>query len=185
MADVLWVSILWFFGTFLGVLFTLGSSTIAMYKVLNQLLDRDKHVSIFQLFIKTYVRHLRLSLGISTLFVGNLIGVVLIWQQINTTGFGLGVVLFFVYVYEFILVITYGFGFYTLFTAPSHAIMLRNILIAMHKNLWVNVQLLSPVVLAGMIFFYGHPAFIFLTVPLTVQLQLIILKRNYMHYLTE
>ena len=185
MADVLWVSILWFFGTFLGVMLTLGSSTIAMYKVLNQLLDSNRHVSIFQQFTKTYMRHLRLSLGISIIFIGNLIGLVLIWQQINTTGFGLGVVLFFVYVYEFILLIIYSFGFNTLFTASSHTIMFRNILIAMHKNLWVNVQLLSPVVIAGMIFFYVHPAFIFLTVPLTVQLQLIILRRHYIIYLTE
>lgn len=183
-ADLLLVSVLWFFGAFLGVLLTLGSATFAMYEVLNLLLDRQKHVPIIERFVNAYLRTLRLSVVLSIWVIGNGVGLFMLWNYVLSNDMIVGIILVMVYGYEFSLFMMYGLGFNTLFITPTVSMMLRNVFLAMHKNLWLNIQLLSPVFIAVLAFLYVHPATILITVVLTVQLQLVLLKRHFNVYLT-
>lgn len=183
-ADLLLVSVLWFFGAFLGVLLTLGSATFAMYEVLNLLLDRQKHVPIIERFVNAYLRTLRLSVVLSIWVIGNGVGLFMLWNYVLSNDMIVGIILVMVYGYEFSLFMMYWLGFNTLFITPTVSMMLRNVFLAMHKNLWLNIQLLSPVFIAVLAFLYVHPATILITVVLTVQLQLVLLKRHFNVYLT-
>lgn len=163
---------------------TLGSATFAMYEVLNLLLDRQKHVPIIERFVNAYLRTLRLSVVLSIWVIGNGVGLFMLWNYVLSNDMIVGIILVMVYGYEFSLFMMYGLGFNTLFITPTVSMMLRNVFLAMHKNLWLNIQLLSPVFIAVLAFLYVHPATILITVVLTVQLQLVLLKRHFNVYLT-
>ena len=155
-----------------------------MYEVLNQLLDRKKHVPIIETFVKAYLRTLRFSVLLTLLVMGNIFGLFLLWQQVLANNQLIGIILVMVYGYEFAMFIFYWLGFNALYLTPTVTMMGRNVFLAMHKNMWLNIQLLSPVLISVLAFLYVHPATVFITVVLTVQLHLVLLKRHFEEYLT-
>lgn len=176
--DFIYVTLLWFVASFLGILLSLGSATLALYKVLASLSNIKKQTYILSTFFDEFKRQVFKRMMISLLFIIDIFGLIIAFQYAIQNNRLWLIVLLCIISYEIIIGVIYTLGVFTLFEIKKDQSYITVIFILMHQNLWRNIQLLAPIIILLFGFFYVHPTTIFFTISVCIWLQLVILKRS-------
>ena len=176
--DFIYVTLLWFVASFLGILLSLGSATLALYKVLASLSNIKKQTYILSTFFDEFKRQVFKRMLISLLFIIDIFGLIIAFQYAIQNNRLWLIVLLCIISYEIIIGVIYTLGVFTLFEIKKDQSYITVIFILMHQNLWRNIQLLAPIIILLFGFFYVHPTTIFFTISVCIWLQLVILKRS-------
>ena len=176
--DFIYVTLLWFVASFLGILLSLGSATLALYKVLASLSNIKKQTYILSTFFDEFKRQVFKRMLISLLFIIDIFGLIIAFQYAIQNNRLWLIVLLCIISYEIIIGVIYTLGVFTLFEIKKDQSYITVIFILMHQNLWRNIQLLAPIIILIFGFFYVHPTTIFFTISVCIWLQLVILKRS-------
>ena len=176
--DFIYVTLLWFVASFLGILLSLGSATLALYKVLASLSNIKKQTYILSTFFDEFKRQVFKRMLISLLFIIDIFGLIIAFQYAIQNNRLWLIVLLCIISYEIIIGVIYTLGVFTLFEIKKDQSYIAVIFILMHQNLWRNIQLLAPIIILLFGFFYVHPTTIFFTISVCIWLQLVILKRS-------
>ena len=177
--DILLVTILWFFVSLLGILLSLGVATQAAYDVIAKVSRNEEKTYVLQAYFLSMKTHILAKTLMGLVITCYAIGIFFLYQYALQLNIQWLMLFIWVIIYEGTLGIIYSLGLSALFIARDHKTMARNILIAMHLNPWRNIQLLSPVILAVLAWFYVHPMSILITFGLMVWLHVVILKRAF------
>lgn len=176
--DFIYVTLLWFVASFLGILLSLGSATLALYKVLASLSNIKKQTYILSTFFDEFKRQVFKRMLLSLLFIIDIFGLIIAFQYAIQNNRLWLIVLLCIISYEIIIGVIYTLGVFTLFEIKKDQSYITVIFILMHQNLWRNIQLLAPIIILIFGFFYVHPTTIFFTISVCIWLQLVILKRS-------
>lgn len=176
--DFIYVTLIWFVVSFLGILLSLGSATLALYKVISSLSNIKKQTYVMHTFIDEFKRHFFRRVMISVMVVIDVFGIVIAFQYAIERNIIWLIILLIVITYEFFIGMIYSLGVTTLFKIKKDQSFIAIIFILMHQNIWRNIQLVAPVIVLVFAFFYVHPTTIFFTVSLCIWLQLVILKKS-------
>ena len=176
--DFIYVTLLWFVASFLGILLSLGSATLALYKVLASLSNIKKQTYILSTFFDEFKHQVFKRMLISLLFIIDIFGLIIAFQYAIQNNRLWLIVLLCIISYEIIIGVIYTLGVFTLFEIKKDQSYITVIFILMHQNLWRNIQLLAPIIILIFGFFYVHPTTIFFTISMCIWLQLVILKRS-------
>lgn len=176
--DFIYVTLLWFVASFLGILLSLGSATLALYKVLASLSNIKKQTYILSTFFDEFKHQVFKRMLISLLFIIDIFGLIIAFQYAIQNNRLWLIVLLCIISYEIIIGVIYTLGVFTLFEIKKDQSYITVIFILMHQNLWRNIQLLAPIIILIFGFFYVHPTTIFFTISVCIWLQLVILKRS-------
>ena len=176
--DFIYVTLLWFVASFLGILLSLGSATLALYKVLASLSNIKKQTYILSTFFDEFKRQVFKRMLLSLLFIIDIFGLIIAFQYAIQNNRLWLIVLLCIISYEIIIGVIYTLGVFTLFEIKKDQSYITVIFILMHQNLWRNIQLLAPIIILLFGFFYVHPTTIFFTISVCIWLQLVILKRS-------
>jgi uncharacterized membrane protein YesL len=174
------VTLLWFVASFLGILLSLGSATLAFYRVMASLSQPKKQTYIFTTFMTEFKQKIVKRMLFTMLFFVNILGIFVLfqWAIVENMTFLLVILIFLVY--EFSMGIMYYLGLNALFSLDPDQSLLSIVFIAMHQNLWRNLQLISPVLIMVFAFFYVHPASVIFLLSAVIWLQLVILKKAFL-----
>ena len=176
--DFIYVTLLWFVASFLGILLSLGSATLALYKVLASLSNIKKQTYILSTFFDEFKHQVFKRMLLSLLFIIDIFGLIIAFQYAIQNNRLWLIVLLCIISYEIIIGVIYTLGVFTLFEIKKDQSYITVIFILMHQNLWRNIQLLAPIIILIFGFFYVHPTTIFFTISVCIWLQLVILKRS-------
>lgn len=178
--DFIYVTLLWFVASFLGILLSLGSATLAFYRVMASLSQPKKQTYIFTTFMTEFKQKIVKRMLFTMLFFVNILGIFVLfqWAIVENMTFLLVILIFLVY--EFSMGIMYYLGLNALFSLDPDQSLLSIVFIAMHQNLWRNLQLISPVLIMVFAFFYVHPASVIFLLSAVIWLQLVILKKAFL-----
>ena len=182
--DFIYVTLIWFVASFLGILLSLGSATLALYKVISSLSNIKKQTYVIHTFIDEFKRHFFKRVLISVMVVIDVFGLFIAFQYAIQRNITWLIILLIVITYEFLIGTIYSLGVITLFIIKNDQSFIVIIFILMHQNIWRNIQLLAPVIVLIFAFFYIHPTTIFFTISLCIWLQLVILKKSLVKFLS-
>lgn len=143
------------------------------------LIQPEKQTYIFTTFLTEFRQKIVKRSLFTLLFYVNLFGFFFMFQWALNTNATFIIILLSILLYEVIIGLTYYLGLSALFTIDENQTMLSIVVIAMHQNLWRNMQLMSPVILMLFAFFYLHPATSIFLVSVVIALQLTILKKAF------
>lgn len=181
--DFIYVTLIWFVASFLGILLSLGSATLAFYKVISSLSNLKKQTYVVHTFLDEFKRHFFRRVLISGMVIIDVFGIVIAFQFAIVQNITWLIILLIVISYEFLIGMIYSLGITTLFKIKEDQSFIAIILILMHQNIWRNFQLLAPVIVLVFAFFYVHPTTIFFTISICIWLQLVILKKSLVKFL--
>lgn len=177
--DLILVTILWFFVSLLGILISLGVATQAAYDVIAKLSKHEEKTYVIQAYILSMKSRILIKTILGIFVLIYTIGLFFLYQYALQLNIQWLMVLIWVIVYEGILGIIYSLGLSSLFITNDFKTMIKNVFIAMHTNPWRNIQLLSPILLIVLAWFYVHPMTLIVTFGVAVWLHVVILKRAF------
>jgi uncharacterized membrane protein YesL len=161
-------------------LLSLGSATLALYRVMASLSQPKKQTYVFTIFMAEFKQKIVKRMLFSLLFLVNVFGIFVLFQWAIAENMTLVLVILIFLVYEFSMGLMYYLGLNALFSLDPDQSLLSIVFIAMHQNLWRNLQLISPVFIMVFAFFYVHPASVIFLLSAVIWLQLVILKKAFL-----
>lgn len=185
LTDVIFLSLLTFFASVLGLFLTTGASLKAAYNVMFKLLDQDRATYIFKEFKDAFVKDfVQVTLTwIFMLLVG--VGLFFTFNYANNTGNTVVLVLVYVAALELLLFISYYFPIMSTFESPSYMQTIRNTILMMHGHLSVSIRLLGTIVVILFLVLRVHSTFIFLGVPVYLYFNTFILRNTFELYINK
>ena len=177
--DLFLVTILWFFVSLLGILLSLGVATQAAYDVIAKVSRNEEKTYVIQAYFLSMKSHIVMKTILGIVVMLYVLGLFFLYQYALQLNIQWLMIFIWIIIYEGALGIIYSLGLSALFLTKDYKTMIRNVLIAMHTNPWRNIQLLSPVIIAVLAWFYVHPMTLIVTFGVAVWLHVVILKRAF------
>lgn len=151
--DMVFVNFLWLLASFLGLLFTFGAATTAMFRVSFQILKTKEPTSVFQLFIQSFKENFKESTLVWLMLV--ILGVPLFMMYHYGVNQDIAwlVVISFVIFYEWLLFMVYAFPLIATFKTSSIGHLIKNVLLISNMSLWTNIKVLGSLALVLLLMF--------------------------------
>lgn len=178
--DFIYVTLLWFVASFLGILLSLGSATLAFYRVMASLSQPKKQTYIFPTFITEFKQKIVKRILFTLLFYVDLFGFFVLFQIAINRNITVLIIALSILLYECVIGMIYYLGLNALFVLKPGQSLISIVFLAMHQNIWRNLQLLSPLFIMVFAFFYVHPTTVIFLLSGVVWLQLVILKKAFL-----
>ena len=101
--DFIYVTLIWFVASFLGILLSLGSATLAFYKVISSLSNLKKQTYVVHTFLDEFKRHFFRRVLISGMVIIDVFGIVIAFQFAIVQNITWLIILLIVISYEFLI----------------------------------------------------------------------------------
>lgn len=185
LTDVIFLSLITFFTSLLGLLITTGASLKAAYNVMFKLLDQDRATYIFKEFKDAFLKEfVQVTITwICILLVG--VGLFFTFNYANNTGSTVMLVLVYVAGLELLLFISYYFPIVSMFESPSYFQSIKNTILMMHGHLGVSIRLLGTIIVILFLILRVSSLFLFLGVPIYVYFNTFILRNTFDKYIVN
>jgi len=183
LTDVIFLSLLVFFTSVLGLFITTGASLTAGFNVMFKIHDQNRATYIFKEFKESFLKNFVKSTvtWLITVVVG--IGLFFAFNYANNTGSIVLLVSVYAATIELLLFISYYFAINAVFESPTYRQNIKNTVLMMHGHFTVSLRLLGTIVVIGYLILYVHSTFIFIGVPLYLYFNTFILKNTFNKYI--
>ncbi len=156
LTDIIFVNLLWIFGSFLGLLITTGAATTAMFRVTFQILKKSEPTNVFHVFYKSFKENFVISTLVWLTLV--LLGLCLFMMYNYALNTNVPVLIVFAIVgsYQLIVFALYFFPVLAIFETKNVKQLIKNVLFLSNKNIWTNFKLLGSLafVILGIVFIH-------------------------------
>ncbi len=182
-ADVILLSFLVFFTSFLGIIITTGASLTAGFDVMFKLHDQKRATYIIKEFKDSFLKNFVQSTIVFFVIALLGIGLFFAFNYANNTGSIILLVSVYAALIELILFASYFFAILAVFESPSILQISKNTVLMLHGHPFVSIRLLGTIVAIGYLVFNVHSLFLFLGIPIYLYFNTFILKKTFSIYI--
>lgn len=164
--DVVFVALITFFVSFIGLLLTVGASLTAAFSVMFKLMDQRNVTYVMKDFKDSFIKNFFISTLIWIINAILLIFLFFIYNYANNTGSTILLVSVYVAGFEIILFLSYVFPILAIFKTPNIRVLIKNTVLMIHGHMFTSIKMLGTVIVIMFLIFKVHSIFILLGVPL-------------------
>lgn len=183
--DVVFVNFLWIITSLIGIFFTLGASTTALFKVIFQIIRYDEPTSVWDEFKKSFKENFVFSTVVWLILV--VFGTSIYFLYIYALNQNNDILLVFavVGIYQWVIFFIYFFPMNALFKTHKPLTMIKNVMIMSNTNIWTNFKVIGSLALVFILFVFIHPSFLVIAIGLYGFLVSFHLRKRFEPYLEQ
>lgn len=181
--DVVYANFLWVLLSLIGIFFTLGASTKALFKVIFQIIRYDEPTSVFEEFKNSFKEDFLFTTIVWLVLAvfGVSIYLMYIYALANAQDFLLILAIF--ATYQWVLFFIYFFPMVAIFKTDKPLTMIKNVLLMANISLWTNIKVIGSLAAVFMLVIFVHPVFLVIAIGLYGYLVSFHLRKQFEPYI--
>jgi uncharacterized membrane protein YesL len=160
--NIIYVSLLWLFTSFLGILLTLGAATSALFRVSFQIYRTKEPTQVLKRFFRSFKENFWISSLCWLVILALGLPLYMLYNYALKQNDPLLMVMVIVSAYELIMFTLYVFPIIAIFKVKNPWQLFKNTILMANQNLWLNIKLLGSLAAVFLLIIFVHSAFILL-----------------------